>query len=214
MWLAHFNRALGPVIGAYWRLQLVGEVDGIPRDGPLLVAANHSSFLDPWFIGMVFPRTIRYLVANQWYHRNAVWNAVFRAFGTLSVNGGDPRETIRAIEEFLKRGNVVGIFPEGRVSHDGRVQRFHSGVARAAARSGVPVLPLGVRGGFESLPRHRRIPRPTRVAVHVGTTLRFADSPRSGRIPQAEIREFNLVLEKEIRRLAGRLEEGFRSRPS
>lgn len=214
MWLGGINRALGPLIGSYWRLRLAGDVDGIPREGPLLVAANHSSFLDPWFIGMIFPRYIRYLVSDQWYYRNRTWNVVFRAFGTVPVKRGDPRATIRSVEEVLERGEVVGIFPEGRVSHDGRIQRFHSGVARTAARSGVPVLPLGVRGGFESLPHHRRIPRPNRVTIHVGRSLQFADGPIPGRVPQAEIREFNSVLEEEIRTLAGYSEDGTVSRPS
>jgi 1-acyl-sn-glycerol-3-phosphate acyltransferase len=157
---------------------------------------------------MVFPRHIRYLVASQWYHRNSAWKAVFRAFGTVPVRQRDPRATISVVEEVLERGEVVGIFPEGRVSNDGRMQRFHSGVARAAARSGAPVLPLGIRGGFESLPRAGRIPRPTRVTIHAGRSFQFADAPIPGRVAQAEIREFNGSLEKEIRRLAGKSENG------
>jgi 1-acyl-sn-glycerol-3-phosphate acyltransferase len=214
MWLYRINRTAGPLIGSYWRLRLAGDLVNIPTNGPLLVASNHSSFLDPWFIGMVFPRRIRYLVADQWYHRNSVWNAVFRAFGTVPVKRGDPRATIRIIEEVLDRGEVVGIFPEGRVSCDGLMQRFHSGVARAAARSGAPVLPLGIRGGFESLPRSRRIPRPTRVTIHVGEILQFADGPISGRASQAEIRKFNEDLEKEIRRLAGKSKHAVMSQTS
>jgi 1-acyl-sn-glycerol-3-phosphate acyltransferase len=154
------------------------------------------------------------LVADQWYYRNRKWNVVFRALGTVPVKRGNPLETIRVVEEVLKRGEVVGIFPEGRVSDDGRIQRFHSGVARSAARSGAPVLPLGIRGGFDSLPRHRRIPKPTRVTIHVGTSIQFAEAPIPGRISPAEIREFNTILEKEIRRLAGDSEDDATSRAS
>lgn len=203
MWLYRINRALGPLIGLYWRLALRGEVRSIPEDGPLLVAANHSSFLDPWWIGMAFPRLIRYVITDEWYYRNAAWNALFHAWGTVPVIAHDPGATIAAVCRCLERNDAVGMFPEGGVSRDGRIQRFHSGLARMAARSGAPVLPAGIRGGFESLPRHRRIPRPTSVEVRVGAPLVFPGAPQ-GRDPTPnEIREFNELLLEKISGLAG-----------
>lgn len=204
MWLYRFNHALGPIIGAYWRLGLDGEVETIPREGPLILAANHSSYLDPWLIGMVFPRPIRYLIADNWYRRSAVWMGVFRAFGTLPVRDGRSRATIATACRTLDEGQVLGIFPEGRISPDGRIQPLHSGVARIAARSGVPVMPAGIRGGFESLPRSRRIPRPVRVSVHIARPVVYPDSPRESIPPRSEIAQFNDLLYRKIGRLAGR----------
>jgi hypothetical protein len=77
----------------------------------------------------------------------------------------------------LAKGKVVGIFPEGRISYDGRINRFRSGVARIAAASGAPVIPVGVRGAFESLPRTKRFPMPRKITVRVGASLAFPGSP-------------------------------------
>ena len=202
MWLSRLNVALGPVIGLYWRLGLTGAVDSIPMKGPLLVAANHSSYLDPWFIALSFPRRIRWLITHEWYYRSPVWKAVFRAYGTEPVRSGDVRGTIDAVCRLLDRGDVVGIFPEGKISDDGRMKRFRRGLNLIAARSGAPVVPLGLRGNYESMPRNRRFPRPTRVSVVAGEPLVFPGSPMRRPPPRPASREFQDVLVREICRLA------------
>ena len=85
MWLYRVNRFVGPVVGRYWRLGLAGAVDAIPHSGPLLLASNHTSYLDPWLLGMPFPRPVRFLIVSRWYHRSPLWSAFFRAYGTLPV---------------------------------------------------------------------------------------------------------------------------------
>jgi 1-acyl-sn-glycerol-3-phosphate acyltransferase len=203
MWLYRLNHALGPLIGLYWRLGLEGAVESIPRRGPLLLLSNHASFLDPWLIGMAFPRYIRYLITNRWYERSPLWKGVFRAFGTEPMQTGNPRATIEAVCRVLSRGEVTGIFPEGRISDDGRIQPFRAGATRIAALSGAPVLPLGIRGNYRSLPRHRRFPRPVRVRVHVGEPMVFPGSPTNGPPPRTESVAFQVELLREICRLAG-----------
>lgn len=207
MWLYRINHALGPLIGLYWRLGLEGRIDLIPRRGPLVVAANHASFLDPWLIGMVFPRPVHYLITRKWYDKSPVWRAVFDAFGTEPVRLEDPQVTVRAVCDLLARGDVVGIFPEGSISHTGKLRRFRSGIARIAARSGAPVLPVGIRGGFESLPRHRIVPRPSRVRVRIGEPMTFPASPRADDPGADELRAFRDELFERIRGLSGQVGE-------
>jgi 1-acyl-sn-glycerol-3-phosphate acyltransferase len=77
-------------------------------------------------------------------------------------------------------------------------------VARIAARTGVPVVPLGIRGAFESMPRQRRFPRPSRVSVHVGEPIVFDGSPRTVDPLQSEIRAFNRILRVATLRLVGK----------
>jgi 1-acyl-sn-glycerol-3-phosphate acyltransferase len=187
----------------YWRPRLEGAVDVVGLEGPVLVASNHGSFLDPWLVGEVFPRPIRYLVAHEWYHRNPVLNAIFRAYGTVPVRERDPRTTLETVGRHLDRGEAIGIFPEGRVSDDGQLQRFRPGLAHLAARSGAPVIPLGVRGSFESLPRHGRLPRPTRVRVHVAPPVVFEGAPLDRSPTASEVRRFNEELYATIAELAG-----------
>lgn len=206
MWLQHAVMAASPLLRPYWRLRLVGAVDRIPRTGPLIVAPNHGSFFDPWFIMMVFPRPIRYLITAQWYYKSRAWNAFLRAWGPIPVHDEEPRQTLRAVCEILDQGSVCGIFPEGKISFDGRVQRFRSGLARVAGLSGAPVVPIGIRGNFRSLPRSRRFPAPTRVTVHVGEPVVFPGSPYSRIPPRAETREFLRHVFEAVCRLAGQEE--------
>lgn len=180
MWLYRLNRALGPVVG----------------------------LVDPWFLGMAFPRPIRYLITRQWYERSRAWRAVFGALGTVPVRAEDPRATVDAVCGILARGEVVGVFPEGRISRDGRLQRFRPGLAWIAARSGAPVVPVGIRGSFRSLPRHRRVPRPVRVTVHVGHPLLYPGAPSQGCPAPDESLHFQDAVFREVRRLVGEADPG------
>lgn len=204
MWLYRLNHALGPVIGAYFRLGLEGEVSSIPPDGGFLVVPNHSSFLDPWMVGMAFPRLVRWLITNEWYDRSATARFFFKSFGTVPVRPRDPAGTISAVCDALARGDAVGIFPEGGISPDGRIRRFRGGVARMAARSGVPVIPVGIRGAFECLPKHRRFPRFRRVTIVVGAPVRFPGGPLAADPTDDEISAFLATLRAEVARLGGR----------
>lgn len=193
LWLYRINHAVGPLVGLYWRLGLDGETRRIPRQGPLLLASNHASFLDPWFLGMAFPRPVRYLITANWYYKSALWERFFRSFGTEPVRAGKPGATVDAVCRLLDRGEVVGLFPEGMISQDGRLRRFRSGLARIAEASGVPVLPVGIRGSYRSLPRQARVPKPTRVRVRVGRPARFA----------GDLESFTDAMREEIGRLSG-----------
>ncbi len=204
MWLYRLTRPVGNVFARpYWRLGIRGAVEAIPPEGPLVVASNHASFLDPWLLGLAFPRGVRYLINRDWYDRSALWRAFFRANGTIPVASRDPEATIAVVCEALARGQVVGIFPEGAISRDGRMRRFRPGVCAIAARSGAPVLPVGLRGNFAALPRHARVPRPSRVTVWVGAPLRFPGAPVRGPIPREAAARFLGQLRGEIARLAG-----------
>lgn len=203
MWLYRLNQFLGPVIGLYWRLHLTGAVEDIPASGPLLVAANHASHLDPWFIGMIFPRPIRYLITHEWYYRSGAYEKLWRAFGTVPVEQGDGRATTNRLCEALERGEVVGIFPEGGISPDGRLRAFRSGIAWTAMKSGAAVIPVGIRGAHRSLPKHRRIPKPTPVEVRVGTRLDAPPGPEDDPSASGRCAAFVADLYERIRALSG-----------
>lgn len=204
MWLYTLNtRILGRFLGLYWRLALRGATDSIPDGSPILLTANHSSFLDPWFIAMAFPRPVRFLINSNWYYRNAAWNYVFESYGTIPVCANQPGGTIDRLCDALENGDVVGVFPEGRISADGNLQRFRSGVARIAARTGFPVMPLGIRGAHESLPRTRHFPKPTKVTIHAGEPIHFPGAPLLGDPLPSQIFEFNRILRAETARLKG-----------
>jgi 1-acyl-sn-glycerol-3-phosphate acyltransferase len=201
------NQALIPLLWGYWRLDLNGAYSEIPSEGPVLLVANHSSYLDPWFIGLVFPRPVRYLIDHGWYWRSPLATWFFRGWGTIPVKEKDPIATTEAVCSSLAQGDVVGIFPEGGISSNGRLRRFRSGVVYMAARSGAPVIPLGIQGAFRSLPRQRRVPLPTKVTIRVGRARRFEGSPWTSPPPEELRSRFLSEIRRDVLRLAG-VEDG------
>ncbi len=203
MWFYHLTQVLRPAAQLYWRLGLEGRTDEIPRSGPLILTPNHSSFLDPWFLLWAFPRPIRFLVTDDWYDRGAFWRWYFAANGCIPMRSRSLRATIGLVRQQLDAGQVVGVFPEGGISHDGRLQPFHPGVSLMAARSGAPVMPVAIRGAFESFPRTRRFPRPTRVRIHLGAPLRLDGAWGANKLDRAAAERFLRSLHEDVRRLLG-----------
>lgn len=205
-WLYQVWPGLRPLFGLYWRFRLEGAVDAVPTRGPLIVAANHASFLDPWLLSIVFPRDVRFLVTRNWYYKNRRWERFFAAQGCLPVME-TPDATLRMVCRVLERGDVVGIFPEGRISADGRLRRFRAGITYIAARSGAPVLPVGIKGAFEILPRSRRVPRPGPLSFRFGRPLRFPGAPMQERPGTREVSAFRDVLADRLAELSGQNHE-------
>lgn len=186
-------------------VRAVADPGTFPRRGPAIVVANHSCFLDPWFVAAVVPRPVQNLITRKWYDRSRLWRFLFSGWGTIPVQDGDANATIDGILAALRRGNMVGIFPEGRISADGQMTSFRSGVAWMAARSGAPAIPIGIRGAYECLPRHVRFfTKVPRVRIHVGSPRYFPGAENGPVDPQRrDIVDFTRALEDEVRRLAG-----------
>ncbi len=159
-----------PFFLVYFRLQRVGR-EHLPRSGPLLLASNHRSFLDPFVIGTLVRRPVYYLAKRELFEKR--WQAwVLNALGAFPVDrgagDGDAMATARAI---LARGDCVVVFPEGtRVRHRplGDPRR---GIGRLALETGAPVAPVAVIGSDE-VRRGWRI-RPRKVRLRVGAPLRY-----------------------------------------
>ncbi len=176
----------------------------MPASGPLLVAANHSSFADPWHLGASFPRgPIRFLVNEPWYRRSRGWTFFFEQNGAISTVAGNSVATVRRVVDALDRGDLVGVFPEGRISHDGNPGSARSGIGWMSALSGVAVVPCGLRGAFEALPRQRKIPRRRPVELHIGDPLAFPGAPLSRPDPDDVLAFVGRVMAS-ILELAGR----------
>ncbi len=159
---------------------------------------------------MAFPRPIRYLITDEWFYRNRWWRMFFEAFGTIPAQNRNPRATIQAVCEALGRGEVIGIFPEGSISSDGRLQPFQTGIARIAAMSGAAVMPVGIRGAFESLPRTRILPKRVRVRIHLGEPLRFPGALVGGSLDRDAAAGFVERLRGAVSNLSGQEAPGSR----
>ena len=175
MWLYHAFRPLAYAARPLVHGRLVGG-EHLPAHGPVLLALNHASFLDPWLVGMLLPRApVRFLINEVWYRRSRVWRGVFDAFGVVPASEAAPQTTLDRVGEALARGEIVAVFPEGRISADGSLGRPQLGLGWMAARSGAPVVPARLVGSHDVLPRQCRWPRRAPVTLVLGVARRFAE---------------------------------------
>jgi glycerol-3-phosphate dehydrogenase (NAD(P)+) len=160
-----------PFFHIYFRMARIGR-EHIPAEGPVIIAANHRSFLDPFVIGTMGGRRPMYYVAKKELF-NRRWQAwVLNALGAFPVDrGAGDRQTIETAKAILARGDIVLIFPEGTRIRPGSLGKPHRGVGRLALETGAPVVPIAVHG-TEAVRRGWRI-RPHKVRIRAGRPLRF-----------------------------------------
>ena len=161
---------LVPFFLLYFRMQRIGR-EHLPRRGPLLLASNHRSFLDPFLIGTLLRRPVYYMAKRELFEKR--WQAwLLNGLGAFPVDRGagdtDAMETARAI---LERGDCVVLFPEGTRVRPGPLRAPRRGVGRLVLQTGAPVAPVAVIGTDE-VRRGWRI-RPRKVRLRVGPPLLF-----------------------------------------
>lgn len=196
----------------FFRIWLRLRVRGRPRPfpkGALVVAANHCSFIDPLILGVTVPRRVVYLVTSSVYdlpfYRPWMW-----LFGCIRVQDDSVNvEAMHAALAALRRGQVVGIFPEGGLADGGRLKEGQIGVASLLLLGNAPVQTLAIVGTHEALPRARKFPRPTRVEVVYSDVVSPADVERS-LDPRARRR---LLRDRVMASIAKALPEGMRPQP-
>ena len=139
--IKHFG---GAIMHLIYRIRVVGR-ENIPSDGGYILCCNHTHFMDVAFLVTVFPQKIRFMAKEELFSGKGAW--FVKAMGAFPVARGTGTGGISAIhtaEKILQGGGVMGIFPEGTRSRDGRPHKAKSGVAVIAAGSGAPVLPVSI----------------------------------------------------------------------
>lgn len=143
----------------FWRMRFVGT-EHIQQAGGLIIAANHQTYFDPFWLSVPVKRPTRYLAWDKSFNWPVV-GRVMRWLGAwpLQIEKGSPRAIRRSLQ-WLRAGGALVIFPEGgRAKADGVMHKFKEGAARIALEAGAPVLPVTIRGGQAVWPRGRRWPR-------------------------------------------------------
>ncbi|MGH3666579.1 MAG: lysophospholipid acyltransferase family protein [Egibacteraceae bacterium] len=175
------HAVLPALLNAVWRPHVDGR-EHIPAAGPAILAANHLSFLDSVFLPAALDRPLYYLGKSDYFDG---WRRhFFENVGVMPVarQGGDAGEaSLRRGEEILRGGRLLGIYPEGTRSPDGRLYRGKTGLVRLALRTGAPVIPVGMIGTDRVLPTGAKVPRVHKVVIKVGEHLDLA--ARYGRDP-------------------------------
>ena len=166
---------LSPIFFLLWRVRIEGR-EHIPVHGPAVLAANHQSFCDSFFLPLVLRRRVTYVAKAEYFDSwKTAW--FFRAAGQIPMNrsGGDASQ--RALDTataVLDRGGLLGIYPEGTRAPDPRLHKGHTGVARLSLRCDVPVIPVGIVGTRAVQPPGSNIMRPFHaVTVRFGPPVTY-----------------------------------------
>jgi 1-acyl-sn-glycerol-3-phosphate acyltransferase len=173
-WWLMKNVILGPILRLMYRPKARG-LENVPKTGGAILAPNHQSFLDDFLLPLVIKRRVVMLAKadywEKWYSR---W--FFKAAGCIPVRregGSASAEALRGGIDALAEGKLVGIFPEGTRSPDGRLFRGKTGVARMALEARVPVIPVAIVGTYEAWSYDRKVPKPGPVEIRFGKPLAF-----------------------------------------
>ncbi len=205
-----FKVLLSPVFFLLWRVRVEGR-ENVPSRGPAVLAANHRSFCDSFFLPLVVRRKVTFLAKAEYFDSwRTAW--FFRAAGQIPIRRGGGPVSERALATagaVLGRGRLLGLYPEGTRSSDADVHRGRTGVARLSRECAVAVVPVGIVGTSEVQPVNARLMRPFRtVRIRFGTPMRMQPAADPAQ-PLADhdhrvCREFTDDLMKEIARLSER----------
>jgi 1-acyl-sn-glycerol-3-phosphate acyltransferase len=158
------------VFATYFRWRYFNP-ERVPISGPVILASNHASFIDPPLVGAALPRPLSYLARDTLF-RFPVVRSLLHSWNAVPVDrDGAGASGVRNILGALNRGSAIIIFPEGTRTRDGKLQTARSGIGLLVVKSEAPVVPVRVFGTFEAYGRHVGVPRPWPMAVKFGKPL-------------------------------------------
>ncbi len=172
--------ALGPVLRLVFRPHVEGA-ENVPDEGPAILASNHLSYADWLFMPLTLPRRVTFVAKAEYFTTPGVkgWfqKKFFSGAGQVPIDrsGASAAEgALSSARRILEGGELFGIYPEGTRSHDGRLYRGKTGVARLALETGVPVIPVAVLGTDVVAPPGKTFGTFTRPGVRFGKPLDFS----------------------------------------
>ena len=172
--------ALGPVLRMVFRPQVTGA-EHVPASGPAILASNHLSYADWLFMPLTLSRRVTFVAKAEYFNTPGIkgWfqKGFFSSAGQVPIDrsGASAAEgALTAAKRVLDAGDLFGIYPEGTRSHDGKLYRGKTGVARLALETGVPVIPVAVVGTDVVAPPGKTFGSFTRPMVRFGKPLDFS----------------------------------------
>lgn len=162
---------LRPLVTALMHPRVQG-LEHVPATGPAIVCANHLSVIDPVVVALPVPRTVFYLGKSEVFARR--WRWLFEHLGVVPVareGGAAGESSLERGRQVLAASGLLGLYPEGTRSPDGRLYRGKTGAVRLAVRTGAPIVPVGIAGTRRVMPPHARLPRRGPVTVRFGPVI-------------------------------------------
>ena len=176
-----FKVIMTPVFWVLYRVKVEGRKH-VPAHGPAVLAANHQSFCDSFFLPLVVPRKVTFLAKAEYFDSwKTAW--FFRAAGQIPIRRTGGSSSERALEtarhDVLGKGRILGLYPEGTRALDGHVHKGRTGVTRLSRECEVPIIPVGVVGTEEVQPLNSKMTRPFKtVIVRFGAPMKM-DPPEN-----------------------------------
>jgi len=187
----------GPLLNICFSWKVEGK-ENIPLTGPLILVANHVHVLDPFFLVFGFPRWINFMAKEELF-RSPFFRPWLRWAGSLSIRrGGKVRakqQILKSARKALDDGMILGMFPEGGRSLDGKLRKSKSGSAVIASKANVPLLPVGIIG-TDKIKNISWLWKRPRIVVNVGKPFKLP--PTSGRMSKSQMELLTTQLMREI----------------
>ena len=158
----------------YFRVEFEGK-EHVPAQGPVIVAPNHVSYLDPIWISLPIKRPLRYMTWNQMFSVPLL-GPLMRAYGAFPINvdgGVGDRTALKHSLKHLRTGGGLVIFPEGGRTRTGEMMPFKPGVIRLALDTNVAIVPVTIIGGYRAFSPHHKFPRPRKLKIVYHPPLRL-----------------------------------------
>lgn len=173
-------------------------MENIPQKGPFIIVSNHQSIIDPFVFMSIFPLKINFLAAAYLF-KIPVVGVMLRLGKALPINSKKSNlRSLRMTLRILKEGKVIGIFPEGGVSLDGKIKNFKAGWAYLALKAKVPAVPVAISGTGNVLPVGKYLPRKGKIFVNIGRPKNFGNIYR---VFRKDMEKANKDMEKTIENL-------------
>jgi 1-acyl-sn-glycerol-3-phosphate acyltransferase len=200
-WVYRFLRVLVHGISrAYWRVEVEGA-DAVPVTGPVILAPVHRSFMDFFVVSEVTKRKIFYMAKDEMW-KSPVLGSFLEAVGAFPVHrDGADRLALERAQDVLERGDVLILFPEGTRRVGPVVEDLHEGAAFLAARTGAPIVPIGIGGTAEAMPKGSKFVRPVKVHIVVGRPIEPPERSARGRVPRTQVHALTEQLGAELQTL-------------
>lgn len=199
---------LGPGLKAVYRPWVEGA-QNVPEHGGAILASNHLSFSDSVFLPLVLKRKVVFLGKSEYFTGRGVKGAATRAFmqgvGTIPVHRGGGKASEAALRtgmQVLGGGELLGIYPEGTRSPDGRLYRGKTGVARLAIEAGVPIIPVAMIGTDVAQPVGQKVPSREDIGVRIGEPIHIS-AYRGRQEDRDALRELTDHVMEAIRAMSG-----------